>query len=117
MARQILLPIDSRGTTGQYQTSGQWLTAEMARRGIPNGELYSRLCRLGFASASGNIVSMWRTDRCAISLEVLPLVLEALGIAPDERPLWALHFLRAIHPRLVNCLGGLSSGTTAGRAG
>jgi hypothetical protein len=117
MARQVFLPLDPRGATGNDQTSGQWLTAEMARRGLSNSEFFARLCRLGFTSTSGNIVSMWRTDRCAISLEALPLVLEALDIAPAERPLWALHFLRAVHPRFVDCLGGMPCSMTEGCLG
>ncbi|MDA8251908.1 MAG: hypothetical protein M0Z28_22470 [Rhodospirillales bacterium] len=65
------------------QTSVAWLTHEMERRDISNLELYRRLRAAGLRGVSTNIISLWRTDKTAITPETLPLLLEALEMPPQ----------------------------------
>lgn len=108
MTRETWLPLDPSAPPGtsRAQTSGAWLSAEMARRGISNAELYRRLRTLGFRGGSANIIAMWRHDRTPIAPETLPLILEALGLPPAQRQHWAMHFLHALYPNFASLLRG-----------
>jgi hypothetical protein len=105
MTRQTWLPDDPTIAPGtrRDQTSGEWLSAEMKREGVSNKQLHGRLRLLGFDGGS-NVISMWRHDATPIALETLPLVLDALRLPFDQRPLWATHFLHAQYPSLAGLL-------------
>lgn len=106
MTRRTWLPMDPAMPPGtrRDQTSGAWLSTEMARRGISNADLFRRLVRLGFRGGSANIIAMWRHDKSPIASETLPFLLEALDLRPADQQLWAMHFLHALHPKLASLL-------------
>ena len=106
MTRQTWLPMDPAVPPGTHhdQTSGAWLSAEMAYRGLSNADLFRRLVRLGFRAGSPNIIAMWRHDKSPVAPETLPLLLDALDLRPADQRLWAMHFLHGLHPKLASLL-------------
>ena len=102
MARITMLPHVASAAVGTepQQTAAQWFVNEMARLGLPNIELFCRMKAAGFTGNSPNIISLWRSGACAISLKALPALLEALGIGADQSRLWVRHFTYGQYPGL-----------------
>lgn len=97
----VLIPASLETGEGARVTHGTWLCGQMASRDVRSDVLFKRMNLLGYPAQSPGIVSLWRHDRCRISLVCLPTLLSALGMSESEQCAWIFLFTTATFPSLA----------------